>query len=807
MKISYNWLMQYCKLDVSPARVAELLTGCGLEVESMSVFESVRGGLKGVVTGEVKTKEKHPNADRLSLTTVDIGTPELLQIVCGAPNVEAGQKVLVATAGTMLYPLKGDPFEIKKSKIRGEVSEGMICAEDELGLGESHDGIMVLDSSVPAGIPAGDYFKIETDTVYEIGLTPNRVDAASHIGVARDLLAIVNVLKNENHSLVFPSAELSRAEKKHPKIEVVVEDTAACPRYAGVSVSGITVSESPSWLKNKLLAVGLKPVNNVVDVTNFVLYECGQPLHAFDADRIAGNKIIVKKLPAGTKFTTLDGVERTLSADDLMICNVLEGMVIAGVFGGLDAGVKNGTKNIFIESAYFSPSGIRKTSNLHGLKTDAAFRYERGADPSAVIPALKRAAAMICEIAGGTVSSDITDICPRPAEPATVNFRFSRLESLSGAGIEKNKVRNILTSLGIKIREDRGDTLLLEVPTAKVDVTREVDVIEEVLRIYGLDKIPLPSALRSFPPATPKPDREKIINTFSSYLSASGFFEIMSNSLTSSAYAGNGESGMIPLLNPSSADLDSLRVSMLYSGLQAVAYNKNRQRPDLKLYEYGKTYSKKGDAYIEKEHLSLLLCGKSSPEHWNTPAKETDFYLLKSNVHYLLQVAGNPACSVKEYEGNLFSAGLSYAENGNTLVSFGRVEKNILKKFDIAGDVYYADFDLGHLLRLAGNRNVRYEPLPRFPEVRRDLALLIDRGVTFDEIERLAGETERTLLKSINLFDVYAGEKIPTGKKSYAVSFILQDNERTLTDKQIEKTMQNLSDAFEQKLGAAIRKE
>lgn len=810
MKISYNWLKQYISLDISPEKTGELLTDCGLEVESVEKHESVKGGLEGCIIGEVKTKEKHPDADRLNLTTVDTGTGTLLNIVCGASNVAVGQKVVVATVGSTIYPVKGEPITLKKAKIRGATSEGMICAEDEVGLGESHDGIMVLDASAKIGTPAKEYFKVEEDHLIEIGLTPNRGDAASHIGVAKDLYAVLNwKLSEEKYALHVPSVENFSVENTNNKVEVKVEDAAACPRYSGVSISGVTVKESPDWLKKRLQSIGLKPINNIVDATNFVLHETGQPLHAFDADKIAGKKVIVKKCAAGTKFTTLDGVERTLTADDLMICSQNEPMCIAGVFGGQQSGVSNSTKSIFLESAYFSPVSIRKTSKHHGLKTDASFRFERGADPNVTLYALQRAALIIKEVAGGTISSDIVDIYPTPIEEKKVSFSFYNCNRLIGKQIERNQIKRILELLGMEIVTEGSDTLLLSVPTNKSDVTGEEDVIEEILRIYGCNNIETPVSVRSSLSYASKPDTEKLRNTISDLLCGSGFTEIMSNSLTNAAYLDllpSVKGHEVELLNPLSPELSTMRPTLLFSGLEAIAYNQNRKNADLKLFEFGKSYTKsEGVAFSETNRLALFTCGAKKEESWTGQQGSVDFFHLKAYVDNILSRLGIRGVQISEMSSEILGSGLAYAWKNKKIAEFGFVKKSFLKKFDIKKEVFFADLNWDAVLELSKSSVVRYKEIPKFPEVRRDLALVVDRNVKYELLESLAFQTEKTLLKNVNLFDVYEGDKIDQGKKSYALSFILQNENATLTDQEVDKVIQKLMKAYQEKAGAVIR--
>ncbi len=814
MKISYNWLKEYIKTDLSPDEMGSLLTDCGLEIECIEKFETVKGGLKGIVVGEVITKEKHPDADRLNITTVNIGADALLTIVCGASNVEVGQKVVVATIGAMLFPSTGEPFEIKKSKIRGQNSEGMICAEDEIGLGNSHAGIMVLDSSAIIGTPANEYFRIEEDFVLEIGLTPNRADATSHVGVARDLVAVLNAREATiKYNLELPEVRTFNVDETTSTIEVIVEDSIACPRYSGLSISDITVTDSPEWLKNRLKAIGIRPINNIVDATNYVLHELGQPMHAFDADKIKGNKVIVKKLTDKTKFKTLDETERELTSEDLMICNAEGGMCIAGVYGGIESGVNAKTKNIFLESAYFNSSSVRKSSKRHGLKTDASFRYERGADPNITVFALKRAAILIKEIAGGKVSSEIIDIYPSPIENFKVPFSFEKCEQLIGKKIDLELVKIIITSLGIEIEHEGNDALLLSVPPFKVDVQREQDVVEEVLRIYGYNNVEIPTVLNSSLSFAEKPDKEKIQNVVAELLTNNGFSEMMCLSLTKGEYATKlkslSEDRSVAMMNPLSSDLNVLRQTLLFSGLETIAYNQNRKNADLKLYEFGKTYiAIKGEAtkYVESKHLSVFITGRKQDESWNTQNNTMNFYTLKGVVKNILERLGINDVKLEEINSDIFSQGLAFSWNKKLLVEFGEVAKSVSSKLmDIKMPVYYADFNWDLVLEAMKKTSIMYSEVPKFPEVRRDLALLIDKAIKFEQLEQLAYQSERSMLKNVNLFDVYEGDKLPTGKKSYALSFILQDENATLTDKQIEKIMEKLMKTYQEKVGAEIR--
>ena len=821
MKISYNWLKSYINIDITAERAAELLTACGLEVESIEKTETVKGGLEGIVIGEVKTCIKHPDADKLSITTVDIGAEELLHIVCGAPNVSAGQKVTVATIGTLLY--NGDEsFTIKKSKIRGEVSEGMICAEDELGLGNSHAGIMVLNPDAKIGLAAREYFGIEDDYTFEIGLTPNRSDATSHIGVARDLVAVINNLNDtaEKITLSYPDVSDFSVDNHDFPVEIIVEDRLACPRYTGITLTGIEVKESPDWLKKRLLSIGLRPINNIVDITNFILFETGQPLHAFDADKIKGKKVIVKKLAKDSLFLTLDGIERKLSGEDLMICNSEEGMCIAGVFGGAKSGVTDATTTIFLESAYFDATTIRKTSKFHGLKTDASFRYERGTDPNITVYALKRAVLLIKEIAGGKISSEIVDNYPEAKERKQVEVTYKNINRLIGKEIDKLKVKNILTALEIEISEENEEGLSLLIPTNKVDVLREADVIEEILRIYGYNNIEINSELHSSISYLTKPDKEKIQNTIADYLSNNGFIEIMNNSLSSSDYVSKMEEinplSNVKILNPLSKELDVMRQSLLFGGLESISYNINRKTADLKLYEFGNIYSynaaidktaKVIKRFSEEKHLAIFVSGRKSPESWSITSGTVDFFSLKAFVENILKRLriNIDKLAISKISNSVFTEGLTYVANGKTLLTLGNLQNKILTSFGIKQTVFYADINWDLIVKLIPNQEITYAEVARFPEVRRDLALLINKEISFAEIVKLAYQTEKNLLQKVNLFDVYEGNKLEAGKKSYAVSFILLDKDKTLNDKQIEGIMNRLIKVYTEKLGAIIR--
>ncbi len=799
--------------------LGELLTNCGLEVESIEKFQSIRGGLEGVVVGEVVSCIKHPNADKLSLTTVNTGSGRLLPVVCGAPNVAAGQKVLLATVGTVLYQNE-EAFEIKKTNIRGETSEGMICAEDELGLGTSHEGIMVLPEDAVPGTPAREYFNIYEDHVLEIGLTPNRTDAMGHIGVARDIMAVINCRKSKGtQKLSLPSHANFRAPEKPAEIPVRVEDTQACPRFTGITISGVQVKASPEWMQNLLKAVGIRPINNIVDITNFVLMETGQPLHAYDTTAIEGNEVVVRKARPGEKFITLDGIERSLATDDLMICNANEGMCMAGVFGGAGSGVTEKTKSIFLESAHFDPSTIRKTAKSHGLSTDASFRFERGADISMTLPALKRAALLITELAGGKASSEIVDIYPHPIEGWITEARYSHIHRLAGQEIETDLIDNILEDLDIRIIERNDDIITLQVPTYRYDVRREADIIEEILRIYGYNNIAYTDGVRASLMHQEYPDPDLLQNILSDLLAGLGFTEVMNNSLTRAAYyeqfSAFDEKQSVRVENPLSMDLNAMRQSLLPGGLENIAFNQNRRITDIRFFEFGNVCRKvegsnpknKLANYQEEKRLALFVCGRKQKESWNTSDKQTDFYYMKSVVMNILKKLGtaedlvmsNPAAQ------GMFSEGLRLSLNNSELVSFGSVDQSLLDSFEIRQNVFYADFSWNAIMSIARQSVTTYKSVPRYPEVRRDLALLLDKQVSFGQIRELAFETEARLLKRIGLFDVYEGDKIESNKKSYALSFILRDEEKTLTDKIVDKTMKKLISTFEKELGAVIR--
>ncbi len=815
MNISLNWLKDYLKTDLDVEEICEILTSIGLEVGGYEKFESIRGGLKGLVIGEVKTCIPHPDSDHLHITTVDLGAGSLSPIVCGAPNVAAGQKVVVATIGTVLYD--GDKeFVIKKSKIRGQESEGMICAEDEIGIGDDHSGIIVLPDTARVGTPAAEYYNITSDYVIEVDITPNRVDGASHLGVARDLAAYLQQKQDIQYTL--PSVEQFRADSNTSGISIEVLRPEACPRYAGVTIEGVEIKDSPDWLKVRLKAIGLHPINNVVDVTNYILFELGQPLHAFDLNKVKGNKVVVRSFPTGTKFVTLDGVERELNENDLMVCNTVEPMCIAGVFGGQESGITENTKNVFLESACFDPVFVRKTARRHGLNTDASFRFERGTDPNIVIYALKRAALLIKELGRGKITSEIIDIYPTPVQDFEVEVRYAHIDRLIGKQIGKEQIKKILRSLEIKIVQETEEGLLLHVPPYRVDVRREADVIEDILRIYGFNNIEVPAKVNSTLSYSEKPDDFRLKNIIADLLTANGFNEIMNNSLTKASYFENLETykpeNTVMIFNPLSSDLNAMRQTLLFGGLESIAYNVNRKSNSLRLFEFGKAYTfhkKEGEnhlkQYQEEDKLSLFITGNKTPQSWNSREEKTDFFNIKAYCEMILTRLGLKvgSLSVSACEEDIYREGLTYSQNGKHIVTLGMLSAKVLKTTDVEQDVYYAEFSWENILKIVKNQTIGYVPMPKFPAVKRDLALLLDKKVTFKEVKDLALRTEKDLLKSVSLFDVYEGEKLGEGKKSYAVSFTLQDNEKTLTDKQIDRIMNKLMGTYKHQLGAEIR--
>jgi phenylalanyl-tRNA synthetase beta chain len=808
MKISYNWLKQFLQIDWEASKTGELLTDLGLEVEVIETKESIKGSLKGIVVGEVLSCVQHSNADRLKVTKVDIGLGEPLQIVCGAPNVAVGQKVPIAVIGTILYDDNGEGFKIKKGKIRGEESHGMICAEDELGLGKGHDGILVLDASIIAGTKASEIFNIETDFIFEIGLTPNRADAMSHFGVARDLRA--GLMQQDIHlELISPSVSNFHVDERTLRIDVEVEKKELAPRYCGITITDIEVKDSPDWIQNKLKAIGLKPKNNIVDITNYVLHELGQPLHAFDARKIKGNKVLVKTLEEGTAFTTLDGVERTLSAEDIMICDAESNpLCIAGVFGGVNSGVTENTSSIFLESAYFNPVSVRKTAKRHALNTDASFRFERGIDVNFAEYALKRAALLIEEYAGGKMSTDVLDYYPEKIEDFQVFLSYENADRLIGQKIPRETIKKILASLEIKISSETQGGLGLTIPSYRADVQREADIIEEILRVYGYNNIQFSHKVNTSVSFDYNKET-KIVNIIANQLTALGFYETMANSLTKTDYINLSdnlnEAHNIEMLNPLSGDLKVLRQSLLFSGLESVAYNINRKNSSLKLYEFGKTYHKYESNYQEDKHLTLFVTGDRNKESWRVSAQKSEFYYLKGIVTSLLSRLGINKLRTTPTKSDIFSEGITLSVGKLKLVELGTVKGAILKEFGIKQEVLFADYDWNEVLKFVKNKQTRVTDIPKSQAVKRDLALLLDTKVAFKEVYNLAFQTERGLLKEVDLFDVYEGNQLPEGKKSYAVSFLLQDETKTLEDHQIDKIMLKLQQTFEKNLDAVLR--
>lgn len=815
MKVSLNWLRQYLAIDIEPVAIGEVLTGTGLEVEGMEKVESVPGGLAGVVVGQVLECGKHPGADRLSLTKVDTGAGEPVSIVCGAPNVAAGQHVVVATVGAMLHPLSGEPFKIKKGKIRGEVSEGMLCAEDELGLGESHDGIIVLDKPFKPGTPAAEVFELEEDYVYEIGLTPNRSDATNHLGVAFDLAAALNVNHGKNVAVQRPDVSAFKPGSNAP-VKVTVKDATQAPRYAGLTIENLQVGPSPEWLRTRLQAIGVRPINNVVDVTNFVLHELGQPLHAFDLDKIDGGEIVVAKLPEGTKFLSLDDVERSLSADDLMICDAHhQPMCIAGVFGGAGSGVSDGTTKIFLEAAHFEAGTTRRSSMRHTLRTDAARVFEKGSDPNITVYALKRAALLLEELAGGKVTSELLDLYPNPVKPLEIRVRDQRVVDVIGADLARPQVQSILESMGMNIVGNDEEGFVVAVPTNKSEVLREIDVIEEILRIYGFDNVPIPQMITTAMIVAPNPDPNYLRELTGDLLAANGFYEMMALSLDESRFYGDVEQngqmeGLVYINNTSNVHLNVMRPGMLQSALGTVAHNLNRQQNDLRLFEFGRSYHLEGEKYQEVNHLTLTLTGQRQRESWHPTPKgknEVGFYTMKAAVELVFQRLGIAGYRTDEAPADEFSYGLRYHKGPMVLADFGQVLPRHLRARQIKADVFYADINWDNVLKVLPKKSVQVTTPGKYPSVRRDLALIVDKQVTFADIERLARKAEKKLLTDINLFDVYENEEqLGAGKKSYAVSFQLESDEQTLKDKQVDKVMSSIEGSLSKQLGAEVRR-
>ena len=808
MKISYNWLKQFIKLPENAEKTGELLTDLGLEVEGIHSFQSVKGGLEGIVVGHVLSCEKHPNADKLNLTKVNIGNGEEVQIVCGAPNIAAGQKVPVATIGTVLYDEKGEEWQIKKGKIRGESSFGMICSEKEIGIGSSHEGIMVMEDDLIPGTPVAEIFEVENDKVFEIGLTPNRADAMGHWGVARDLKAGYQQ-QSKSLELITPSVSNFHVDSRSLRIPIFVEDSSLAPRYCGITLSDVKVQESPKWLQNRLKAIGLTPKNNIVDVTNYVMHELGQPLHAFDAAKITGNEIHVKTLETGTKFTTLDEVERELHEEDLMICDKEKPLCIAGVFGGLNSGVSQNTNQVFLESAYFNPVSVRKTAKRHGLNTDASFRFERGIDPSITEYALKRAALLITELAGGEITSDIDDLYPKKIEDFQVFLTFEKVNKLIGENLEEETIKSILASLEIRVNNVTETGMGLTIPSYRVDVQRESDVIEEILRVYGYNNIKINEKFNASVSISSKFEDYKLQNIIANQLVGQGFYETMANSLTMPSHIELSEQLKseynVEMLNPLSSDLSVMRQSMLFSGLESIRYNLNRKRRDLKLFEFGKTYHSYVSGRVENKHLSIFISGNQSGESWNSAGQKGTFFYLKGVIEVIFQRLGIKNLKAAASKNDVFAEGLMLSSAKAKLVEFGVVKKSILKHFDVDQEVLFADFNWDAVIEIAKTQSNKFVGIPKYPEVRRDFALLLDETVSYAEIETIAAQTEKKLLKEVNLFDVYQGDNLPEGKKSYAVSFTFQDENKTMTDKQIDKIMSKLQYRFENELKAELR--
>jgi len=809
MKISLNWLKNYIDTDKSPEELSVILTDIGLEVEGIEIVEEVKGGLSGLVIGQVTTCIRHPNADKLSLTTVDVGGEELLQIVCGAPNVDVNQKVVVATVGTPLYDQDGNEFIIKKGKIRGEVSEGMICAEDEIGLGSSHDGILVLDESAIIGTPASEFFNIKSDVVFDINLTPNRSDATSHLGVARDLAAYLTINENVSFNVREPEVSDFHVDQRTHPIKIEVLDKVACPRYAGVTIHDVTIGESPSWLKSHLISIGVRPINNIVDTTNFVLHEMGQPLHAFDYDKISKHEIRVEKLAEGSGFTSLDEKERKLLANDLMICDGDDSpLCMAGVFGGHSSGVSDNTKTIFLESAHFDPIHVRNTSMKHVLRTDAAKIFEKGSDPAIVVLALKRAANLIKEIAGGVISSDIEDIYPVEIKPKELHLRYNMVNSILGVTLSKDDIHNILLALDMEIQPVDTDGIKVIVPTNKNDVTREIDLIEEILRIYGFNKVFGDQKIQHSLVHGKKPDKRQVSHLISTFLSSQGYNEMMNLSLVEGNYYPNEQDTVVKINNTSNIHLDSMRPEMMVSGLQSVVHNLNRQQSNLKLFEFGKSYQKQEHDFLETEYLTLFLCGNEREENWiDGKSQKVSFYNLKSQVNNILHRIGISNFRIQDVEDFRFDYGLLYSLGQLELVKFGKTATHIDQQVGIKSSVFYAEFPIKNLLTVSSRNQLSVSEISKYPTVERDLAIILDESVKFDEVEKLAKSIDKQLIKEVSLFDIYRNdEQIGKNKKSYAINIKFEDKEKTLNDKEVDKKMSKMISTFENKLEASIRK-
>ena len=808
MIISYNWLCEYLPEIVEPEKLSKILTSIGLEVESLEKKEAVKGGLQGLVIGEVITCEKHPDADKLKLTTVNIGTEEKLQIVCGAANVAAGQKVIVAAIGSTIYPVNGEPMTMKKAKIRGAESHGMICAEDEIGLGESHDGILVLPADAVVGMPAPEYFKLTDDYVFEIGLTPNRIDAMSHLGVAKDVCAYLSHHNKKDTIVKSPFKNNFKPDNQGRQIEVVIENSNACQRYGGVSIEGVTIAESPDWLQQKLKSIGLRPINNIVDITNFILHETGQPLHAFDADAITGNKVIVKDLPEGTVFIALDEKERKLSAEDLMICNAEAPMCMAGVYGGIHSGVTSSTKNIFLESAWFNPTVIRKTSLRHGLRTDAATRFEKGVDVSNTANVLKRAAMLIKEIAGGSIASDIIDVYPSPREKTEVALKYHYLKKLSGKNYHGDTIKNILHSLGFELIKEGDDEMRFTVPFSKPDISIGADIVEEIMRIDGLDNVDIPAMITIAPAVETLAHEAAYTERTAEYLAGSGFQEIFTNSITNSAYYSDAVlKQTVKMINNLSEELNILRPAMMETGLTSIVYNLNRKNTDLQFFEFGKTYSvNEAGEYIENNHLAIYITGNKTAGGWKTKAEKADFYFLKAVFEKVTSILGLQVDKYEAVENSSLSNCMQAKIKNEQIAQIGIINNSGLERFDIRQPVFYADLNWDKLLKLNQQLNIQHKDISKYPAVQRDLAIIVNKALPYDAVEKATQTAKVNKLTNVSLFDIFESEKIGAGKKSMAISFTFLDEEKTMTDKEIDGMMNKIIASYEKELGAEIRK-
>ena len=808
MTISYNWLSEYLPESIAPEKLSKILTSIGLEVESMEKYEAIKGGLQGLIIGEVLACSKHPDADKLSITKVNIGQADALQIVCGAPNVAIGQKVIVATIGSTIYPSIGEPLTMKKAKIRGVESHGMICAEDEIGLGTSHQGILVLPADSVIGTAAFDYFTPYQDYIFEIGLTPNRMDAMSHLGVAKDVCAYLTLHNKRNTSVRLPFKNNFKADNTVAKIEVTIEDNEGCKRYAGISLQNVTITESPTWLQDKLKSIGLRPINNIVDITNYILHETGQPLHAFDADKIEGNKIIIKNLPAASSFITLDDKERKLLATDVMICDATNALSIAGVYGGVHSGVSATTKNIFLESAWFNPISIRKTSLGHGLRTDAATRFEKGVDISNTVEVLKRAALLIKEIAGGQIASDIIDVYPMPKQKTEVAIKFHYLKKLSGKNYHSDAVKNILSALGFDILKEGMDDIRVAVPFSKPDITLPADIVEEIMRIDGLDNIDIPAMITIAPSPetnnTATAYKEKTIG----YLTGLGFNEIFTNSITNAAYYSQAElQQTVKMMNSLSADLNVMRLSMLQTGLESVAYNLNRKNNDLQFFEFGKTYSKNGiGKYQEQQNLSLFITGKKVQDGWSTKAQKVDIYYAKGVAEKISAICGMQQINIELATVDTLTESLQLLVKQQVIATIGKVADATLQQFDIKQPIFFINFNWDKIMELANKVKLEFVEISKFPAVQRDIAIVVDKSLTFEAIEKATKGANIKKMTSLNLFDIFESEKLGAGKKSMAINFTFLDTEKTLTDKEIDAMMAKITAAYQKELNAEVRK-